>query len=221
MARTAYKPERLDQYGTDNEKANNKGTTYDFNFLCVSFRHIDDIPRMSSSDRRAATGATFPTTDPDGTGKVFSLKGEPLFLAESKPIPFWVSFFKAIKAKAIFDMTPGSGAAAIAALLVGIPYDGLCHNQKHKDWLDTIMNKIIFHIVMKQEKNPDMPPEMVKKCNKILRGPDSRRRAHGARHEPHRRYRRRKRLGLPLALELQRATLPLALPRAATSIGFW
>ena len=44
-------------------------------------------------------------------------------------------------------MTPGSAAAACAAAFEGIRYEGLAVNEKHKNWLDNIMDKAIYAIV--------------------------------------------------------------------------
>ena len=47
----------------------------------------------------------------------------------------------------VFDITPGSGAAAIAAAILRIQYDGLAMNASHCDWLNQILDKAMFAII--------------------------------------------------------------------------
>ena len=49
-----------------------------------------------------------------------------------------------MKADKVFDLTPGTGAAALAALLLGIPYDGVCINGVHKKWLEELLNRALI-----------------------------------------------------------------------------
>ena len=48
-----------------------------------------------------------------------------------------------MKADLIFDLTPGTGAAALAALLLGISYDAVCINAAHKKWLEQLLNRAL------------------------------------------------------------------------------
>ena len=47
----------------------------------------------------------------------------------------------------IFDVSPGSAAAAIAAAIMDISYEGIAMSPKHAAWLDNIMDKAIFAAV--------------------------------------------------------------------------
>ena len=51
---------------------------------------------------------------------------EPLFWAESKSLQFWMNLYEDLNIKCVYDMTPGAGAAAEAALVKGVVYHGVC-----------------------------------------------------------------------------------------------
>ena len=132
-------------------------SNFSLSFTGVPFRHINDIPRMLRADRKDMTGVDLPTWEPGTTAATaFETKGEVLHMTDDKSIELWLAFLQAMpKPKAVYDITSGSGAAAIASALMGIPYDGLCHNVKHKEWLDGLMNKVIYAIVAKSAEGVD------------------------------------------------------------------
>ena len=57
---------------------------------------------------------------------------------------WYIAFFQDMAATHIFDVTPGSGAAACAAAVLDISYEGVAMSAKHAAWLDGIMDKAIF-----------------------------------------------------------------------------
>ena len=48
---------------------------------------------------------------------------------------------KDVGAKAIFDLTPGSGACGRAAMAMGISYSCLARNAEHCSWLQNIWDR--------------------------------------------------------------------------------
>ena len=52
----------------------------------------------------------------------------------------------------ILDVTPGSGAAASAALGNGANYDGCCVNTAHRQWLDDLMDCTIFALAVESDE---------------------------------------------------------------------
>ena len=56
--------------------------------------------------------------------------------------------FKDFSAESILDVTPGSGAAAMAAAILGIHYEGLAMNASHANWLDRIVEKAMYAIII-------------------------------------------------------------------------
>ena len=79
-------------------------------------------------------------------------QGVPLFWAEYKPITWYVSLYRDTNAGRIWDQFPGSGAAAIGALYAGIPYEGICENEAHKQWLDQILDRAMFAVLADKKK---------------------------------------------------------------------
>ena len=63
----------------------------------------------------------------------------------------FIAMFKDLNADHVFDVTPGSGAAATAALLTGITYEGVAMNKVHENWLNRILDKAIFAVIADKE----------------------------------------------------------------------
>ena len=68
------------------------------------------------------------------------------FLQEMKPISFWAAVYSAYNIGFVFDLSAGSGAQAIAAAQVGIGYRGVCANEKHMKWLNSLLEKAILAV---------------------------------------------------------------------------
>ena len=118
-------------------------STYTPSFSGIPLRHIRDLPRLLPQNRKDVTGGiTSPVWSVEAAAE-FAARGEVLFLAESKSIDFFVNFFRDLDVSAVFDLCAGTGAAAIAALLLGIKYDCLCMTKAHKLWLDQLLNKVL------------------------------------------------------------------------------
>jgi 16S rRNA G966 N2-methylase RsmD len=49
------------------------------------------------------------------------------------------------------DLTPGSGAAAIAAISSGVQYVALCHNKAHELWLQNLLERIFLALVQEKQ----------------------------------------------------------------------
>ena len=63
-----------------------------------------------------------------------------------KPISFWAAVYSAYNIGFVFDLSAGSGAQAIAAAQVGIGYRGVCANEKHMKWLNSLLEKAILAV---------------------------------------------------------------------------
>ena len=48
----------------------------------------------------------------------------------------------------VFDLAAGSGAAAMAAAIFRIHYEGMAMNTEHANWLNRILDKAMFAIVV-------------------------------------------------------------------------
>ena len=73
--------------------------------------------------------------------------GHPLFWMETKEVEMFLALFQDLGVHHIFDLTAGSGAAAMAAAILRIHYEGLAMNTEHANWLNRILDKSMFAIV--------------------------------------------------------------------------
>ena len=76
-----------------------------------------------------------------------SSMGVPLFWQERKSAKFWATLFAHVDAKAVFDCTPGSGAAGRAAMERGIHYSCMAKNAEHNSWLQNMFDKSSLQII--------------------------------------------------------------------------
>ena len=109
---------------------------------------------MAKSVKDAVTGITSPA-DEAVVDKETKTKGHPLYWKETLDVEWHLAFFKDTHACCIFDASPGSAAAACAAAILDIPYEGLAMGAKHAQWLDNIMDKAIFAAITKREISKD------------------------------------------------------------------
>ena len=112
----------------------------------VSWRGLADLPRMQLNVKEGLTGVTLPTYD-DAVSKECKTKGHPLHWKETLDMEWYIAFFQDSHATHVFDVTPGSGAAACAAAVLDISYEGVAMSAKHAAWLDNIMDKAIFAVM--------------------------------------------------------------------------
>ncbi len=52
--------------------------------------------------------------------------------------------------KAVFDLTPGSGACARACLELGVAYVGLCRCAEHASWLQNVLDRHALLLMTRQ-----------------------------------------------------------------------
>ena len=128
-------------------------STYTTSYSGIPLRHLRELPRLLPDNRKEVTGGIKSPVWSEEAAAEFSSRGEPLFIAESKSIEFFVNFFKDMDVKCVFDLTGGTGAAAIAAMLLGLKYDCLCMTMAHKTWLDQILNKVLIALVHGADKD--------------------------------------------------------------------
>lgn len=81
--------------------------------------------------------------------------GHPLFWCEWKPVKLYSTMYRDFEIGSIVDLTPGSGAACLAALYSGIPYTGLCVNEPHQSWLAGLFQKAYVALVATQAVSVD------------------------------------------------------------------
>ena len=73
--------------------------------------------------------------------------GEPLFWQDLHEVTFYIAFFKSLCATHVFDLTAGHGSAAIAAVMMGLKYDGVAMSDQHMNFLDNLLDSAIWPII--------------------------------------------------------------------------
>jgi hypothetical protein len=121
----------------DGYNACGEETTYDTSYSGVESVAWASLPRLTAQGKESILGYT-----PDvPSERMFDLSGGmPLFWQERKTVKFWMSLLSSYKAKAVLDLTPGSGACARAAMELGLHYSCFCRNAEHACWLRNILD---------------------------------------------------------------------------------
>ena len=73
--------------------------------------------------------------------------GEPLFWHDLHDVSFYSAFFKTLCVTHVFDLTAGHGSAAIAAVMLGLKYDGVAISDQHLNFLDNLLDSAIWPII--------------------------------------------------------------------------
>jgi hypothetical protein len=122
-------------------------TTFATSYTCVPVRRMGSVPRLTVSDKEGIVGTTLPA-HPEEVVSAVGNKGHPLFWGEIKEVDTYIALFQDLNAESVFDVTPGSGAAAMAAATLNIQYEGLAMNSNHANWLTRILDKTMYAIIM-------------------------------------------------------------------------
>ena len=134
-------------------------TNHELTYSGVSIRSMSQLPRLSWEDRCEITGVReLPSEDVCETTEQ---KGFPLFWSDWKSIALFAAIFKNFSATHVFDLTPGSVAAAVGAYHAGIKYEAACINEAHKNWLDHVMDGVTFGVLAEGSVQADS--QMVEK----------------------------------------------------------
>ena len=121
-----------------------ENSTHDTTYTGVELVPWRAMPLVSLTDKAKIHG--FEPQSP--RAKLFdSGMGQPLFWQERKSPKFWATLFAHVDAKAVFDCTPGSGAAGRAAMELGIVYSCMAKNAEHNSWLQNMFDKNALQII--------------------------------------------------------------------------
>ena len=121
-----------------------ENSTHDTTYTSVELVPWRAMPLVSLADKAKIHGY-----QPECPRKKLfdSSMGVPLFWQERKSAKFWATLFTHVDAKAIFDCTPGSGAAGRAAMELGIVYSCMAKNAEHNSWLQNMFDKNALQII--------------------------------------------------------------------------
>ena len=120
-----------------------ESSTHTMSYSGVHWRTLSSLPRMAIDVKEAVTGITGPVSD-ELVFKETKTRGHPLFWRETLDVEWHIAFFRDTHATHVLDVSPGSGAAACAAAVLNISYEGIAMSAKHATWLDNIMDKAVF-----------------------------------------------------------------------------
>jgi hypothetical protein len=115
----------------DNFQACNETSTVFGSYTGIEYRSRMEIPRVTVTEKSKIFTARKPPTLPESWVDSYG-QTEPLFWQEAKPIEVWQSIIQDYQIKAIFDLSPGSGALAEAALNECIVYHGICEAPRQR-----------------------------------------------------------------------------------------
>ena len=122
-----------------------ESTNFCRSYSGVPFRNLDEIPRLSSEGKINILGTSaigeFPADS--RVHKYVALKGHPLFWGEWKPVALYSAILRDFQVADVVDVTPGSGAACLAAIKSDIFYIGLCVNEPQRDWLQDNIHRTL------------------------------------------------------------------------------
>ena len=117
-----------------------EASTHDTTYSGVPFRSFRSLPRITEADKRSIMGTSSPAGLPDQLKKSFP--NPVLFWQESKPVELYEQFLVDFDFKAIFDLSPGSGGLAEAALRKGCAYVGVTTSTEHAKWLNNVLDRV-------------------------------------------------------------------------------
>ena len=127
-----------------------EATPHDATYIGVVPLPWGAAPKMHPGDKQAimddhpAAARDVPVLN----WKVYdSTMGLPFFWQERKPKTFWVLLLRDLRAKVVFDATPGSGLLARACLELGLAYTGVAKNQQHSKFLNSVLDRYAVVLV--------------------------------------------------------------------------
>ena len=124
-------------------------SSYATTYTGVPIRTWERLPRLSLEDKEKICSVKMPTIDESLWEYMKS--GHPLFMLEMKNVDFYVALFQDLAVTHVLDLAAGSAAAAMAAVMLHIHYEGWGMNEAHCNWLDRIMDKAMYAIIAQDD----------------------------------------------------------------------
>jgi len=145
-----------------------ESTNFSRSYTGVLYRNLVEIPRLTADAKQKITGVS-------AVGDIQRLrvtkevneKGHPLLWSEWKPVTLYSTLYRDFQVADVVDLTPGSGAACLAALWSSISYIGLCSGQEHQKWLQDLLQRMFIAMLM--TKKVSAAPELVQNITTYLK----------------------------------------------------
>ena len=108
---------------------------------CVATLHVSNV---------TLEACVFRTPPSTASQKVFDTShGLPLVWSERKGAAIWKQLMKDIQATSIFDLTPGSGQCARAAMEAGIQHSCIARSAEHCSRLVNVLDRVALGLICK------------------------------------------------------------------------
>ena len=119
-----------------------ESTNYSRSYTGVQNRTLENIPRLTAEDKAAILGhSAVGCFQRERVQNDVDSNGHPLFWCEWKPISLYTALFRDCDVTNVVDLSIGSGAAADGALYNNCNYFGVCFNDKHMDWVRSLLQQ--------------------------------------------------------------------------------
>jgi hypothetical protein len=139
-----------DKYNACGEKS-----TFELTYTDIELRSLAELPKLTTKDKKRMMGSELdiPLAYVDDID--IASEGVPFSWLETKPVPWWSTFYEDFTIDEAFDCTAGSIGAAIGAHISNVQYDGICCNPLHKIWAEQLMEKAMFAVIADGGANAD------------------------------------------------------------------
>lgn len=137
---------RMASKGRSHFSACGENSTHATSYTNVPIRDFERLSKLSIQDKESIVGMTLPAYCERIVGAT-GMKGHPLCWGEVKTVDMYVALFTDLNICQVFDVAACSAAAAMAAAICNIGYEGFAINANHVNWLNRIIDKAIFAII--------------------------------------------------------------------------
>ena len=125
-----------------------ESSTHDITYSGITIRSRQAMPRITEEDKKIIFDGSQNHAHgvPDPLLRAFP--NPVLFWQESKPVELFEQLLLDFDIRGVFDVSPGSGCLAEAALRLGICYVGVTTKATHAKWLGNVMDRVAMsHVV--------------------------------------------------------------------------
>ncbi|MCP4244556.1 MAG: hypothetical protein GY772_28780 [bacterium] len=146
FSKTRLKSKERSQFAACGETS-----TYNLTYSAVEPRHLDALPKLSVQEKEGIVGGHIRQM-PEEIAEA-TKHGQPLFWQEYKTCDIFSSLFDDFDIGHVFDLSPGTGTAAMAASLNAIGYEGVAANHEHCQWLESVLDRASLGFIAKRDKD--------------------------------------------------------------------
>ena len=129
-------------------RGSGESSTFHSTYTGVPLRPLSGIPRLSLADKKLIVGEALDGKMKEGSRAAADVEkhGHALFWQDVMTPRTLAAIYNDLNCGCVFDLSPGAGTAALAACANDIPYLGVCANERHRKWLDEIINKMTLAV---------------------------------------------------------------------------